>query len=363
MKFNEISKRLGVALLTGAVVVSMAGMNVSAEETRALVVDKVDITKNVTTDGNTYKPNTTFQFNVANGEAATDFEGSVVYAGVTGGLTVTKNAVFAPAADDIVSGLYTEKGELSVNVDAFEIPGVYHYVVNETKGSYEGIKYDESSYDVYVYVYKDANGDKYVGNVISVKDGEIAKEDGIVFTNDYGKDDDNDSTHDVTIKKNITGNQANMSAKYTFKVTISGQDNGEYYKVVVKETADSAEQIHAVASDSEQTYTIGHDGTIKIYGLSESDTYAVTEQEANTDGYTLTVTQDGKTTATISETDGKQTGINGTVTADDAQVTFTNDKNVTAPTGVIMNIAPYALMVALAGVLAFFFLRRRHSEI
>lgn len=363
MKFSEISKRLGVALLTGAVVVSIAGMNVSADETGAIAVEKVDITKNVTTDGNTYKPNTTFEFNVASGEAATDFEGSVVYAGVEGGLRVTKQAIFKPAQEDKVSGLYTEKGELSVDVNVFDIPGVYHYVVSETKGSYEGIKYDQSSYDVYVYVYKDANGGKYVGNVISVKDGEIAKEDGIVFTNDYGKDDDNDSTHDVTIQKNITGNQANMSAKYNFDVTINGQDSGEYYKVVVKETADSEEVVYAVASGSKQAYTIGHDGTIKIYGLSESDTYTVTEQEANTDGYTLTVTEDGKTTATVSKTNGKDTGINGTVAEDGAQVTFTNNKDVTAPTGVIMNIAPYALMVALAGVLAFFFLRRRHSEI
>ncbi len=360
MKFSEISKKLGVALLTGAVVVFMTGMNVSAAEADA--ISKVDITKNVTTDGNTYKPNTTFNFSVVKGEAGTDSKGNVVYAGVDGGLTVTKQAVFTPVEGDVVSGLYTEKGELTVNVDVFNIPGIYHYVITEQKGSYEGMKYDESSYDVYVYVYDNGNGN-YVGNVISVKDGEIAKEDGIVFTNDYGKDDDNDSTHDVTIQKNITGNQANMSAKYTFDVTINGQDSGEYYKIVVKEAAESEEAVYAVASGSKQTYTIGHNGTIKIYGLSKSDTYIVNEQEANTDGYTLTVTKNDKTTATVSQINGKDTGINGTVTADAAKVIFTNNKDVTAPTGIMMNIAPYVLMVAFAGVLAFFFLRRKHSEI
>lgn len=43
-------------------------------------------------------------------------------------------------------------------------------------------------------------------------------------------------------------------------------------------------------------------------------------------------------------------------------MTVTNTKNATTPTGVIMNIAPYVLMVALAGGIAFFFLRRKHAE-
>ena len=52
-----------------------------------------------------------------------------------------------------------------------------------------------------------------------------------------------------------------------------------------------------------------------------------------------------------------------TITAGDTDtVTITNDKSVGTPTGVIMNVAPYVLMVALAGGIAFFFLRRKHAE-
>ena len=47
----------------------------------------------------------------------------------------------------------------------------------------------------------------------------------------------------------------------------------------------------------------------------------------------------------------------------DNAVVVTNSRTADAPaTGVILNIVPYILMVALAGVLAFFFLRKRHYE-
>ena len=48
--------------------------------------------------------------------------------------------------------------------------------------------------------------------------------------------------------------------------------------------------------------------------------------------------------------------------SDDLKITYINTRNASTPTGVILNIAPYILMVALAGVLAFFFLRKRHYE-
>lgn len=41
-------------------------------------------------------------------------------------------------------------------------------------------------------------------------------------------------------------------------------------------------------------------------------------------------------------------------------MTVKNDKKGTSPTGVIMTIAPYALMVVLAGAFAVVFLTRRN---
>ena len=85
-----------------------------------------------------------------------------------------------------------------------------------------------------------------------------------------------------------------------------------------------------------------------IYGLTKNDTYTVMETEV--EGYTTTVNEKAANTLTDNA-------------VDTSKVTFVNDKGSDAPTtGVILNIAPYILMVALAGVLAFFFLRKRHYE-
>ena len=44
-----------------------------------------------------------------------------------------------------------------------------------------------------------------MGNVVSAKNGGKAD---LIFNNDYGQDENKDTTHDVVIKKVITGNQA-----------------------------------------------------------------------------------------------------------------------------------------------------------
>ena len=57
----------------------------------------------------------------------------------------------------------------------FSAAGIYHYVVTQTAGSYEGITYSTETYDVYLYVMNNTDlTDRYVGYVVSVKQGETA---------------------------------------------------------------------------------------------------------------------------------------------------------------------------------------------
>ncbi len=331
--------RISAMVAASAMMMSLFGMNVSAEES----MTSVDVTKTVTTDGNTYAPNTTFNFSVATAGAG-EYDGNVVYAGVEGGLSAERGAAFSPSGSAPAAS-YEAKGSLEVDVSVFEKPGVYHYTVTETAGTYSGITYDNSSYDVYVYVYVDDNNDMYVGNVVSVKNG--AKT-GLAFTNDYGKD--NDGTHDLEVTKTIQGNQAVIDQDFEFKVQINGT-TGEWYKVVVKEDAAATGAESVIVGGTEYTYQITNGGSIRIYGLSNDDTYTVVETAANDDGYTTTI--DGSATK-----DGKATGV---VTKDDTVISYVNAKNAVTPTGIIMTVAPYVLIVAAAGVLAVLFLRRRRS--
>lgn len=95
---------------------------------------------------------------------------------------------------------------------------------------------------------------------------------------------------------------------------------------------------------------LGHNQTITIYGLSESDTYTVKEVKANTDGYVTTINGEA--------TDNGETS--GNAKAADVSIEYKNKKDIATPGGVIMTIAPYALMVVLAGAFAVVFLTRRN---
>lgn len=86
--------------------------------------------------------------------------------------------------------------------------------------------------------------------------------------------------------------------------------------------------------------------SIEIYNLSTGDTYTVDED----DKY---VTSEGY------EVKGEVTNDTAIGTAD-AEVTIKNIKYASTPGGVIMTIAPYALMVVLAGAFAVVFLSRRN---
>lgn len=337
MKNRNFIRRAAAVALAGAMMATMGMGALAAGVTSGNGVGEVTVTKTILTDGNTYAPNTTFTINAVPSTDTTKYDGNVVYAGVAGGLTGT---TLTSTPGSATNSSYTLEGSLTVS-NVFDTPGVYHYVVTETAESYEGMTYDSSSYDVYLYVYNGESG-LYVGNVVSTKGG--TKND-LSFTNNYGGE-GNDSTHDVTVTKKIEGDQANMSQKFEFTVSVAdenGQGNGERYKVV------TPEGITSVDSGSSITVKLGNNDSVTIYGLSASDVYKIVES-ANSDGYTVTDTQTNTAEGTVS----------GTAMTDDESYTVTNTKNAVTPTGLVMNIAPYILMVAAAAALALVFLRKRN---
>lgn len=335
---KKFSTRLMAALMAG-----MMGMNVSAAVVHSgNPITTIPVTKNVLTDGNTMAPNTTFEFEVAVADAGTFNDGNkdqVVYKGIAGGLTAETGAAFTPGGKGSAAETYTAEGSLKTDAAVFERPGVYHYTVTEKANNYEGVTTDTTSYDVYVYVYNRTDG-LYVGNVVSAKNGDKAD---LIFNNDYGQDKNKDTTHDVVIKKVITGNQAVESDTFQLVVTVTGTA-GEKYKV----TLDNAEQ-NPLTSGEKATYTVTNNTKIHIYGLTKGDKVQAIE-EANTQGYQATYTT-GLSEGTL------------TISRDGSEATVTNTKNSTSPTGIILNYGPYILMIVLAGSMAaFFFFKRNRKE-
>ena len=360
---KKFSTRLMTALMAGTLAVGMLGMSVFAdtadqEETTVTNLPEVTITKDVITDGYTYAPKTSFSFTVS---VAGDgqYDGNKVKAGKEGGLYFSKedetknytgSISFVPSGST-PTAKYTDTIKLKTDVSVFDEAGIYHYTLSETDSRYSGITYDTAARDVYVYVYE-KNNERYIGNVITSythtdKNGKKEVVKNGPFINDYGAN--NDTTHDITVTKQVNGNMGEHNKLFKFKVSING-DDGEWYKVLVKEAEGSAVKEYHIISGAHADYFIKDTGFIQIFGLTSNDTYKVEEENYEADGYKTKVGDEETRT------------VEGEVTADGTQVTVTNTKTVPSPTGIVLNYGPYILMIALAGSMAVFFLRKKNRK-
>lgn len=346
------------AALTAAMVMSMGGMTAFAESEP---ITSIDIIKQVTTDGNTYAPNETFTFEVTEGTGGNfvdgNQDGATAKAGIPGGLAPAKDFTgikFDPTTDKTTELTHGEGNQaLVIDSSVFESTGIYHYIVTETPGSYDGITYDDKKVNVYLYVYENEAGECYVGNVVINKEGTAEKQDGLLFVNKYGTDETKDTVHDITIEKKVTGSLGEKAKDFEFTITVSGED-GELYKAVKKDKTEDEIEI-TFESGQPQIVTLMDGETVQIYGISEEDTYTVEETGKN-DGYTVSYKIDADEAVENAKIE------NGKVEKDGTQIVFTNHKDAVTPTGIVMTFAPYVALIGLAGVFAATFLRKRRED-
>lgn len=344
MKSKNV-RRLSAMLMASAVMAATLGMNVCAADS----ITSVPVTKTIAAGEKVPVPYTDFRFEVKAGSSSTitndDGTTTVVYAGLTDANGAAKGVAFASGADTIdFKGAAAMEGStnLSLDVTAFTTPGVYRYVVSEAAGTYDGMSYDSKTYTLDVYV-EQGNGENTIaavtldGSALGTGDGKAA---GAAFTNTY-------TTQTLKVTKDIEGNQADMTKEFKFDIEINGVA-GESYTLVNGNTIDTL-TCGENGKVSTSVY-LGESESVEIYGLSANDTYTVTEEDTSSDGYKTEITG-------AQATNGLVASGNGSAAAD---ITYTNTKNVTTPTGIIMTIAPFALMVVLAGVVAVVFLRRRN---
>lgn len=350
-------RRLGALAMVLAMAVSVFAVNASAADdsgSSSSPATQMTITKKVNIKQNVYAPNTEFEFTVADGKTGLKYDKYDVIQGKAGDWTVGGKVTVTKT--DLTDTVATGSTTMTLNKTYTE-PGIYSYVVKETAGSYDGMEYDTTEKNVLVFVvYKDG---KYVVDkavVVNVTDSVAtapatadAKSD-LTFTNKYNDDSKNGGTHDLTFTKKVTGKLGNRSKEFEFNITITaneaGQKTGEgeseqYYVVINNKDGNTAKTIK---SGELLKVKLRDSDTVKIYGLSPKDTYTVTETEAGQDGYTTSGEVKNATT----------------MGSADQTVTVENEKDTTTPGGVIMTIAPYALMLVVAGAFAVVFLSRRN---
>ncbi len=368
MKKTRLFKTLTSAALTAAMVLSMGGMTAFAD------TQDLTFTKKITKPANVYTPAVgTIGFTVTPEIVDTDGKkeetwtvvenGSdvektyTIFNGKTGGLYLDTGAAFTVNDDDLSKTEVSATVTLKIDKAVLTNPGIYRYSVQESDHNYEGLSKDNTKYYVDVYVSKESGVMTYNTVVwYENEQGEIAKMSEI--TNDY-------TPNDLTVTKVITGNQGDEEDTFNFKITVEGA-KGEYFTVtdtsgnLVTDTEGNPvvltyDRTGTATDKGTVTVTLGHNESIMIKGLSNTDKFTVEELDANTDGYS--------TKYKLDDGDNQDNKIENQEEGTTSRtVTVTNDRTVSTPTGIALSFAPYILMVALAGVFAVLFLRKRREE-
>lgn len=260
----------------------------------------------------------------------------------------------------------------------FTEPGVYRYIITED-GTNQGITNDADLtrvLDVYV---NDASADvdgtftkkltiagyilhSNVDDEPDVSAGENFGSTGAYtdkksqgFTNSY-------DTSDLTLRKQVTGNQASRDKYFEFTLNIAAAQPNTKYDVVIDD-ADATSKANAATIDANagqtnvtsittdgagkatQKFYLQHGQQITIQGLAKDTTYTVTE---NTEDYKSTAnTKDTPVVDTKADTEAAP--VDGTIVSTDLTTGFLNTRDGVIPTGVIMAVAPFAVVTILGG--------------
>ena len=389
---------------------ALSGMMVMSMAVPAMAETSMVFTKRVHTDGQTYAPNTSFSFKVEKNNEASIKIGNNTFENLAVVETGNKKAItmapveFKPVAgqlgesDGAAGAHFDGKTNIVIDKTCFPKAGYYFFNLEENKGNYEGVRYNNTKYTIVVMKKDDTNTDESF-KIIVQKTNDLTNTTKKVemIENNYGKHQPpnnpeypdptpdpnkpphedptpNDTTHDVIVTKKIAGSVKadNAKFKFTVKVESSAKSQNEMYKVVSYDNTDPQNPVMGSLQTIDNTN--GQVGSVtfnditenkgfRVYGLSKYDKVVVTEENGQT--YTMTVDDVSKKANSIMELNKDNLANYMTdfyAVKDEAHVQITNTKEMITPTGIVMNVAPYAMMLAVAGGLGVVFMNRKKEE-
>lgn len=238
--------------------------------------------------------------------------------------------------------------------------GTYYYKITENATTNAGVTISTPTQMRVTVVNDEENGGVMIASVTFWKQADSDTADGewkdkidgtIAFENTY-------TANSLTLKKTVRGNMGDKNNdKFTFKVTLTGED-GKTYAENYAVAGGSVNETKVVRVDGNPyNITIKHGEEITIANLPAGIRYKV--EEVASDGYTA------YTSYSILESERVTgTAVEGTTSAAAAEAAFTNVKDGTPDTGVILDNAPYMLMLAVVagGAMTLVIKKRREEE-
>lgn len=245
---------------------------------------------------------------------------------------IQKKNVILPQPSTAVAGT---DGNFTFGEITFKAEGTYKFKITENQpaaGTQTSIRYDTHTTEVTVTVTKDVNG--ILTATAAYDNGDDGAEtQKATFTN---------RLESLTLSKTVTGSLGDRDKLFDFTITLKQGDAAvtgtfSYIGGTVSGTTGTAPAGGELEFDSEGKAKIQlkHGQSITLLGLPVDATYTITETD-DQDGYTTTIT-----TNNVPET-SKTT--NGTLSATQTMnIAFTNTRETTVPTGVMVDSFPWLM--------------------
>lgn len=249
------------------------------------------------------------------------------------------------------------EGTITFKDTAFDAVGTYVYTLQENDGGNPDIDYHESDvYTLRVTVLNasstNPDGETFVIGDVTLQ-GENGKTDTI--TNEY-------TTYDLTVTKTVTGDWGVASDSFTFDIEFNNVPVSATSFTMGGQEKTFASILNEGKYKTQFTLTgVTGGNSIKFEGLPSGVTYTITEENV---GAAAGYQTSAKGTGDTDYTEGKV--YNGDMmvsdVAQDITVDYTNTRDPGPATGIVMDVAPYALLVVIAAAGCFVFLRKRRED-
>lgn len=347
-------KKLFAGVVAAAMIATMSFPAFAARPTPNVGANGlVTITKNYKVVGSEEKkaPAETFNFTVTPGATVNGAEKTVEKSEAT-----TIPAMAANSDEKTVEfTALTEDGTGTFTVDVANLnitkPGIYYYTVTETPSNTAGVDYAADPMIMVITAgYADDGEDSTLSYWVGLHDSKEFNNKNKPFENTY-------TAGSLKVTKKVTGSLGNKDKKFnidvtftapagkTVKSTITYVNNGE------KSIAPAAWTLNTTTNQYEATVTVelAHKGFVQFNNIPKDVTYIVEEQDYSREEYTATY-EDSKS---------------GTIANDVKSTTITNQRgDDTIDTGVILDNAPYMLMLAVVagGAMTLVIKKRREEE-
>lgn len=319
-----MKKKIMSLMLALVLALSMCTVAFASESSHAYKEDEILTINKICTVNNGTIPAMTFTYKFEGVEYKNN-EGKVV-----DNPTIPEISDVKIYTSEHKKGVYTSGIGVKIDASKYEL-GYYTYKITEEYDSYAGVTTTEVEKKMILTITRDENGNKHY--TIKMENASGEKTDAIYKNTAY-------DAGSLTVVKQIAGNMADMTKKFSFTIKFDGVAEGQKFAKAIKSNSENGKW-----SDDGLTYTInmGDKETVTLSNIPADLTYSVTEEKEE---YESTVVG------------GKSDGV---ISANDtASVTFKNTLQKNVDTGINLDSMPYILMmgVACAGMVVFFARKR-----